>query len=595
VNLIPNTTAGSPISLLRPYIGRLAGLFSLILMSALAEAAGLLLLSIFLNVLVGAGGGTQRAVVLSSLYAYVEHNPSVFLLTVAFTYVGKALIALWATYVSFVLAFRMTDDWQMSLISGYLRAPLRRIEKRQGDMLQVILDEPSWVSAGLSAAGVLAQNAFSALTVCIVLLAISPAMTLGLTVIAVGAGAMIVGLSRYSRAIAAKRSQAYGDGYAYLTEMLGAIKQFRVFGLEEQAERRAASNLAQMRDLSLKVNVAGSSPRLLIELVFLAGFAAILLFLLPSLGEASVMSSIGLAFAAALRLLPSFSATAGTWVQVQQAMPAMHKIYTEMRHLEEAAETEAVAPRSSRAFHDRIVVWDVHFAYPGREQALAGVNLEVPRGSFTAIVGPSGSGKSTLVDLLCGFYRPDRGVITVDGVDLTKLDIRGWRRQLGVVAQDSFLLSGTVRENLVLLRPDCPEDLLRNVLRLVGADQCLLDCPDGLETRVGERGLTLSGGQRQRLALARALVREPAVLILDEATSALDVESEEVIKEGLDRLRGTVTLVVIAHRLSTVRQADRVYVLDRGKVVESGRHEALLRHGGLYAAMHRTAEVGLGK
>ena len=581
--------------MLRPYSGRLAGLFSLLLASALAEAVGLLFLAIFLNVLVGVHGGAQRPGVLSTLYAYAEQNPRAFLLFVAFTYIGKAVIALLATYVSFALAFRVMDDLRMRLVAGYLRAPLTRLDKRQGAMVQLVVDEPSHVGAGLSAAGLLAQSTFSALTVYAVLLSFSPAVTLGLTVVAVGAGALVAGLSRYSRAIASRRSHACGDGYAFITEMLGAIKQFRVFGLEGQAEHRAAAHLARMWDLALKMNVAASSPRLLIELVFLVGFAAILLVLMPGLGEASVLSSIGLAFAAALRLLPSFSSAAGTWVQVQQAMPAIHNIANELRQLEACDETKAVGQGAAIGFCDRIVVRDVHFAYPGREQALAGVTLEIPRGSYTAIVGPSGSGKSTLVDLLCGFYRPDQGMITVDGMDLAALDVRSWRRQLGVVAQDGFLLSGSIRDNVLLLRPDCPEALLEKVLRLVGVDQCLSNLPDGLATLVGERGLMLSGGQRQRIALARVLVAEPAVLILDEATSALDVESEEAIKEGLQRLRGVNTMIVIAHRLSMVRQADRIYVIDAGKIVEIGQHDELIRRGGCYAAMLRMAECGKGR
>jgi len=314
----------------------------------------------------------------------------------------------------------------------------------------------------------------------------------------------------------------------------------------------------------------------------------------PRMGEASILPALGLAVAAAVRLLPSFSASAGTWVQMHQAWPAMQKISAELAEIEATVVDEK--PPASRQpvwFRDRIEVQGVHFSYPGREQALAGVDIEITWGSLTAIVGPSGAGKSTLVDLLCGFYLPCRGKILVDGVDLRQIAMSHWRRQLGVVSQDGFLLSGTIRDNLCLLRPDCPEDLLREIVALVGAERFIRDLPNRYETWVGERGVSLSGGQRQRIALARVLVREPRVLIMDEATSALDVESEKVLLEGLERLRGRLTMLVIAHRLSTVRHADRIYVVNGGKVAESGRHGSLVEQGGLYTTMHRTAEIGL--
>ena len=411
---------------------------------------------------------------------------------------------------------------------------------------------------------------------------------------AVAAGVLVGVLSRYSRTVAARRSRLYSEGYAYITEMLGAIKQLRLFNLEVESERRASAHLEKMRKVNCTSNVIASSPRLLIEVVFLCGFALMLIALLPQLGDASVLSAIGLAVAAALRLLPSFSASAGTWVQVQQAWPAMLRISAELRKLETALDNETNARRLAQvSFQERIVVRGAHFAYAGREQALAGVDLEIPYGTLTAIVGPSGAGKSTLIDLMCGFYAPDQGGITIDGVDLATISLSHWRQQLGVVSQDGFLLSGTIRENLCLLRRDCPEALLREIVTLVGAEVFIQDLPAGYDTRVGERGLALSGGERQRLALARALIKEPRVLIMDEATSALDVESDEALQEGLERLRSRLTMVVVAHRLSTVRRADCIYVLAGGKVVDSGPHEELVQRGGLYAAMCHTAEKGM--
>jgi ABC-type multidrug transport system fused ATPase/permease subunit len=582
------------LALLRPYRGGLVALLALVTAAALAEAGGLVLLSALLGALLGSGGVGGGAALLRPLYDQVQQSPRLFLLLLGSVYLGKSLLALWANYASFSLALRMADDWRVRLIRGYLHVPLRRLDRAQGAMLQIVIDEPAAVGLGLGAAGLLAQNAFSALSIYAALLLLSPLLTFGLTVIAGMTMVTIALVSRYSRRIATRRSEAYSEGYAYLTEMLGALKQLRLFNIEGDAERRAGVQLGRMRELQRQSNVIASSPRLLIEIVFLVGLGFVLAALMPRMGDGSVLAAVGLAIGAAMRLLPSLSASAGTWVQLQQAWPAMVRIATEMTRLEHISPERVSEGGAPVTFRNRIEVRDAHFAYPGREQALNGIDLEISRGAFVGIVGPSGSGKSTLVDLLCGFYAPDRGAIFVDGDDLRAISLPQWRHQLGVVAQDNFLFSGTIRDNLCLMRPDCSDAALYDVVRLVGADDFIHALPHRYDTRVGERGLTLSGGQRQRLALGRVLLKEPRLLIMDEATSALDVASEEALQEGLERLRGQLTIVVIAHRLSTVRRADRIYVLDRGRVVERGRHDELIVQDGLYAAMQRTAQAGVG-
>lgn len=591
--LTPSQDVNSPVAvLLRPYIGWFLVLLTVIGIAAAAEAVGLVLLSALLNLFLDARGDTGTLLLLEPVYRYARLNPRVFLLLLVTVYLAKSLLAIAGTYGSFSLALRIADDWRMRLVRAFLGVPLERLDSRQGGMLQIVLDEPGSAALGLGAAGLLVQNLFSSLTVYAVLFYVSPLVTLGLTVMALAGVVMVGAISRSSVRFSQQRFLAYTDGYAYVTEMASAIKQLRVFGLEARAEGQAAAHLARMRRVQLKLNIMAASPRLLIEILFLCGLAATMVVLMPRMGEASVLSALGLAVVATVRLLPSFSASASTWVQVQQAWPAIMNIAQELGRLEGAGGTQKSASAERPvSFHDRIAVRDVCFSYPDREPALAGVDLEIECGTFTAIVGPSGAGKSTLVDLICGFYDPDAGQIMVDGVDLREVSLSSWRRQMGVVLQDGFLLSGTVRDNLCLLRPDCPEDLLLETVGMVGADTFIRELPDGYDTRVGERGVQLSGGQRQRLALVRALLRQPRVLILDEAMSALDLESEEALQNALASLRGRLTMIVIAHRLSAVRRADRIYVLDGGKVVESGRHEALLVSGGLYAAMWRTVDV----
>jgi len=231
--------------------------------------------------------------------------------------------------------------------------------------------------------------------------------------------------------------------------------------------------------------------------------------------------------------------------------------------------------------------------YAGADRdAVHDVSLDIEPGETVAFVGSSGSGKSTMLNLVLGFVRPTAGRIVLDGQDMQDLDLRTVRRSVSVVPQESVLFEGTIRENIAYGLDDVSDERLRDALRDANAAEFVDTLPDGWDTVVGERGARLSGGQRQRLAIARALVRDPRILLLDEATSALDPESEELVKEALNRLMKGRTTLVVAHRLSTIRQADRIVVLEHGEVVEIGGHDALLAAAGRYAHLHAT-QAGL--
>jgi len=237
-------------------------------------------------------------------------------------------------------------------------------------------------------------------------------------------------------------------------------------------------------------------------------------------------------------------------------------------------------------FRERIRFDDVAFGYTKDVEVLRDISFDVKPGDVVALVGPSGGGKSTLVDLVARFYDPTKGIITIDGVDLKQISPRALRQKLGIVTQETVLFHDTVRNNIAYGLPEARQEDVERAARAANAHEFILELPQGYETVIGERGTRLSGGQRQRLAIARAILRDPPILIFDEATSALDSESERLVQDAIEHLLEGRTVFVIAHRLSTIRHADQILVLQAGRIVQRGTHTELLEEGGTYARLH---------
>jgi ABC-type multidrug transport system fused ATPase/permease subunit len=231
------------------------------------------------------------------------------------------------------------------------------------------------------------------------------------------------------------------------------------------------------------------------------------------------------------------------------------------------------------------IVFDrVSFAYPETSRmVLRDFSLRIAPGEHVALVGHSGAGKSTITCLILGLYRPEQGAVLIDGIPQSELDMRWFRKQCAVVLQENLLLSGTIADNIRFARPEASDEELRAAARLANAEEFILRMPDGYITKVGERGVMLSGGQRQRLSIARALLRNPRILILDEATSSLDYECERLVQKALERLAAGRTVITVAHRLSTIRNADRIVVIEEGRIVEQGSFDELRLNGGYFA------------
>jgi subfamily B ATP-binding cassette protein MsbA len=255
--------------------------------------------------------------------------------------------------------------------------------------------------------------------------------------------------------------------------------------------------------------------------------------------------------------------------------------------LDSAVEADSGRGVRIERFEKGVAYEDVYFAYDGEDQVLEGVSFEVKRGEVVALVGPSGAGKSTVVDLLPRFYEPQRGRITIDGIDVAELELDSLRDLLGVVSQETVIFHDTVRANIAYGAVDrYSQEEIEAAAQTANAHGFIEQLPEGYDTVLGDRGVRLSGGQRQRIAIARAILRDPPLLIFDEATSSLDTESERLVQQAIDRLLANRTVIVIAHRLSTVQGAHRIVVFDDGRIVELGRHEELLARNGVYRRLH---------
>ncbi len=376
------------------------------------------------------------------------------------------------------------------------------------------------------------------------------------------------------------------ENQAFLVESLTGIETIKSMAVEPQMQRRWEEQLAGYVTASFRVMSLGNTTSQLVQLVARLVTAAVLFFGARlviegglSIGELIAFNMIsGRVSAPVLRL-------AQIWQDFHQARLSIDRLGDILNTPAEPAWTagRAALPR----IRGQVDFEHVGFRYRADgPRVLQDVSFSVPAGQVVGVVGLSGSGKSTLAKLIQRLYVPESGRVLIDGVDLALVDPAWLRRQTGVVLQENVLFNGTIRDNIALGDPGMPIERVIEAARLSGAHDFVLRLPDGYDTLVGERGASLSGGQRQRIAIARALVGDPRILIFDEATSALDYESERIVQENMRQIAQGRTVFIIAHRLSTLRIADRVMTLDRGLLVEDGTHEQLLRNNGRYASLH---------
>jgi len=591
-----SATIRTLLGFLKPYPGVLPAVAVLGLFASFAEGLGIVLLIPFLDLLTGGEPSTDpTGIVAGALSGYAalfdaSSRTAVVGLTIAALILLSCVVNFVYLRVLSTASTCVAHDLRTRLFERFVHSGESFLEKgAHGRQIKAIDGAAHRAGQATISLCLLLVNAVTVLVILSLLIAISWRMSI-VVLLGIACAGLVVRLFVSRSMAVSHRYERHASALSDATvQVLGSLRMVRIFGQERRELDRFTQLSEALRRDEAKLEIVRRSMAPLVD-----GIAA------PLLVGGLVLAS-------------------RADVGIAVLLPFLLLVFRLQRHAREfdvnrvwiAADAGAireVAALSVRPAHhsepddrpvgdalrDRIVFDQVSFVHPGgdgRAPSLQGVTLEIRRGETLGIVGASGAGKSTLIDLLCGLRTPTTGQIRIDGVPLDERDPASWRRRIGFAGQDADLLAGTVFENIAYGEPDAATAEVHEAARLAGATGFIAALPHGYDTPVGVRGMQLSGGERQRIALARALLRKPDILVLDEATNALDNATEALVRDMLERLSGSLTMIVIAHRLTSIRHADRVLVLTGGRVVEEGHPGALIDRGGAFYELNRLEAV----
>jgi ABC-type multidrug transport system fused ATPase/permease subunit len=578
---------------------RYALLGLVMLAAALVEALGIGAVLPFLGAVsqpeaLLADARVQRALAFAGIPADARSMVVAAGTTMIALFVIKGVLVLVATWLQGRVLHRQRAELSREIFAHYLRLSYARyLRKNSAHLIHVIAGvTANFSTAFLSSILMLGAELMVCLTIATLLFFVSPAMT-GIAaafLLVVGSAYILWSRARLTRIGREQHAATLGLNKTVL-EGLGALKESRIAGVEGYFLRRFDTLAREYMRSSTLLHVLNHAPRLLGETLFvLVVVGAVMALTLGGRDLRSdfpVMALFGLAF---VRLLPSFNRILTAYTGARVHAISLHMLHAELR--ETQGEPLPAPPGASAGaaltLADALELRGLSYAYPGEtSKALDGVTLRIRKGEVVALVGKSGAGKTTLVDVLLGLLEPQAGEVLADGQPVLARP-RDWQRLVGYIPQTIYLTDDTIRRNVAfgLEDADIDDARVREALAAAQLADFVAGLKDGLETAVGDRGVRLSGGQRQRIGIARALYRDPQLLVLDEATSALDVQTESEVNEAIRRLGGAKTLVVVAHRLSTVKSCDRLVLIDEGRVTDSGTYAELAERNAWFRRIH---------
>ncbi len=591
----------------KPYKNLLILALASNLLMSLFMVVSIPVLQPFLQILFSAGDGTAPGITLrapgaqDSGFQAIENRVNAFfsqliqdhgreeaLLIVCgflvFTFFGKNLFRYLSLYFLAPVRNGIVRDLRNKLVGKMLALPLSYFsEERKGDLMSRIsadVQEIEWSIVGVVES--VAREPIVILGSLAFMIVVSPQLLIFVFGLMLFSGLIIGGVGRSLRKQSGEAQSRLGLIGSLVEETLGGLRiikgfnaeqwQMQRFGTENQRYARTLTRLYRRKDLA--------SP--LSEFLGIGAVAVLLWFGAKQVFAGEISAATFITFLYAFyNIIEPAKQLSGASYSIRKGMGALERVEAVLDAplgIHDAEQATDVL-----AFQDNVAFKNVSFRYQNSDRpALANIDLTIPHGKIVALVGASGAGKSTVADLLPRFYDVQEGQILLDGVDIRQLRLRSLRALMGIVSQEAILFNDSVRNNIAFGLESATDEAIMAAAKAANAHDFIVEMPEGYHTNIGDRGSKLSGGQRQRLTIARALLKNPPILILDEATSALDSESEKLVQAALDRLLRNRTALVIAHRLSTVQYADEIIVLDAGRIVERGTHEGLLRKNGVY-------------
>ncbi|UPT71432.1 MAG: ABC transporter ATP-binding protein/permease [Flavobacterium sp. JAD_PAG50586_2] len=458
-------------------------------------------------------------------------------------------------------------------------------ERRKGDVMARMLGDINEVqNSFFQILELVVREPLTILFSIVTMFIISPKLTLFVFIFIPISGLIISRIGKNLKAKSVKAQHENGVFISILDETLGGLKVVKGYNAEASFTKKFNESINRLLSLSNSIgnknNLASPMSEFLgiVTIAVLLWFGAQLVVEEKSLTPATFLAYIALAYT----ILTPAKAISKASYQVKTGLAAADRVFTLME--QENTITDNPNAVDKTTFQDKITLENINFRYES-ENVLKDFSLTIPKGKTVALVGQSGSGKSTIANLLTRFYDVNEGVVRIDGTDIKDIKLKSLRNLMGLVTQDSILFNDTIKGNIALGKPDATDDEIIEALKIANAFEFVNDLPDGIHTNIGDSGNKLSGGQKQRLSIARAVLKNPPIMILDEATSALDTESERLVQIALENMMQNRTSVVIAHRLSTIQKADLIVVMHKGKIVEQGNHEELLGKNGTYSKL----------